>query len=247
MLLLGSLGAVTATDRDPDEPGLNEHSSIESVRALYDRWAGLYNWNPILDLVRPARKRTVANMGLAPGDTVVDMGTGTGANLPYLRAAVGAEGEIIGIDISPRMLQRARTLAQAEGWSNVTLVEGDIRDPPLDRSVDGILSAFVVVMYADPGQLVETWASYLDDGAMANLYAGPSTRPSAPVVNRLLNLYLRAFEEGWDTATDDSSPLDVLATRGELVREAMTAHTDRVEHDELVFGLAQLDVGRVEP
>lgn len=237
---------MTATDRDRDEPGLSEHSSIESVRALYDRWAGLYNWNPILDLVRPARKRAVARMALSPGDTVVDMGTGTGANLPHLRDAVGPDGEVIGIDISPRMLQRARTLADAEGWTNVTLVEGDIRDPPLDRPVDGILSAFVVVMYADPGQLVETWARYLDDGAMANLYAGPSTRPSAPVLNGLLNLYLRAFEEGWDTANDGSSPLDVIASRGERAREAMAAHTDRVEHDDLVFGLAQLDVGRFE-
>lgn len=238
---------MTDPAEDHGEPGLSAHSSIESVRALYDRWAGLYDWNPVLDLVRPARRRAVAKLALSPGDTVVDMGTGTGANLPFLREAVGPEGEVIGIDVSPRMLQRARSLAEAEGWSNVTLVEGDIRDPPLDRPVDGVLSAFVVVMYADPGQLVETWARYLDDGAMANLYAGPSSRPSAPVVNRLLNLYLRAFEEGWDTAAEGSSPLEILAARGRRVRDAMAAHADRVEHDDQVFGLAQLDVGWVEP
>lgn len=235
---------MTPTDRDRDEPGLSEHSSIASVRALYDRWARLYDWNPVLDLVRPARKRAVARMELDAGDTVVDMGTGTGANLPYLREAVGADGEVIGIDASPGMLDQARTLVEGEEWSNVHLVEGDIRDPPVDRPVDGILSTFVIVMYADPGPLIETWARFLDDGAMANLYAGRSARRSAPVVNRLLNLYLRLFEEGWTEASGGSSPLDVLATRGERVREAMAGQTSQVTHDELVFGLVQLDVGR---
>lgn len=237
---------MTPTDRNrTDAPGLSEHSSIDTVQNLYDRWAGLYDWNPVLDLVRPARRLAVAKMALSPGDTVVDMGTGTGANLAPLRDAVGREGEVIGIDLSPGMLGRARNLIEAEGWSNVTLIEGDIRDPPLDRPVDGVLSAFVVVMYSDPGRLVETWANYVDEGSMANLYAGRSTHPSAPVVNRLLNLYLRVFEEGWNTAPDGSRPLDVLAARGEQVRTAMAEHTDRVEHDTKAFGLAHLDVGHL--
>lgn len=226
-------------------PGLSAHSSVASVRALYDRWASLYDWNPVLALVRPARRHAVRAMELSPGDTVVDMGTGTGANLPHLRDAVGLEGTVIGIDVSPRMLRRARRRVEAEGWSNVALLEGDIRDPPIDRPVDGILSAFVVVMYADPGELIETWARYIDDGAMANLYAGRSTRPSAPVGNRLLNLYLRLFEEGWNTANEDVSPLDVLAERGERARAALRALVSEPRHEAKVFGLAQLDVGRV--
>lgn len=225
--------------------GLSGRSSVRAVRELYDRWASLYDWNPVLALVRPARRRTVERMALSPGDTVVDMGTGTGANLPLLREAVGPDGSVVGVDISPKMLDRARARVDDAGWGNVTLVEGDIRDPPLAGPVDGILSTFVVVMYSDPDRLVETWAGYLDDGPLANLYAGPSSRPSAPIVNRLLNLYLRAFEEGWDRAVDSSSPLDFLAARGEQVRAGMAAYTHRVEHDELVFGLAHLDVGRV--
>lgn len=218
-----------------------------SVRALYDRWASVYDWNPVLALVRPARKRAVGAMGLEPGDTVVDMGTGTGANLPILRDAVGPDGRVIGLDVSPGMLDRARERVDRAGWENVTLVRGDIRDPPLDGPVDGVLSTFVVVMYADPGQLIETWASYLDGGAIANLYAGPSDRRYAPVVNPLLDCYLRLFEDAWDATTEGSGPLKLLATRGERARSAVEACAELVERDALLFGLVRLDVGWISP
>lgn len=226
--------------------GLDEGSSVAAVRELYDRWARLYDWNPVLHLVRPARRRAIERMDLEAGDTVVDMGTGTGANLAPLRDAVGPGGQVLGIDISPGMLDRARTRVEQHGWSNVTLIESDIRDPPLDGPVDGIFSAFVVVMYADPDRLVDGWSTYLESGVLANLYAGPSDRRYAPAANTLLSLYLRAFEEGWETANEGPRPLDVLAARGQRVRKALSKRAVGVEHDDFVFGLAQLDIGRFD-
>lgn len=227
-------------------PGLSARSSVRSVRQLYDRWAKLYDWNPVLALVSPARRRTIERMGLSPGDTVVDMGTGTGANLPYLREAVGPAGRVIGVDVSPEMLERARRRVDHGGWDNVDLIEADIRDPPIDGPVDGILSAFVVVMYSDPERLVETWASRLDGGVLANLYAGPSTRPYAPAVNALLWLYLRLFEEGWAPSDGGTGPLELLGRRGRRARDALDRSAARVAHDSFVFGLARADVGRFD-
>lgn len=226
--------------------GSGASAQLPAVRALYDSWARLYDWNPVLDLVRPARRRAVAAMGLEPGDTAVDMGTGTGANLPHLREAVGPDGHVLGLDISPGMLARARRRVRRAGWDNVTLVEGDVREPPLDGPVDGVLSAFVVVMYPDPDRLVDAWAPYLVDGTMANLYAGPSRRWYAPVPNALLGLYLRLFEEGWDTTGEGDRPLDVLASRGDRARRALQARASRATHEQLVLGLGQLDVGRFD-
>jgi SAM-dependent methyltransferase len=220
---------------------------VAAVRELYDRWARLYDWNPVLALVRPARRQTVERMTLSPGDTVVDMGTGTGANLPLLREAVGAEGSVIGVDVSPKMLERARVLVDDAVWENVQFLEGDIRDPPLDGPVDGILSTFVVVMYSDPARLVDTWTDFLDDGHLANLYAGPSEHRYAPVVNALLGLYLRLFEQGWDTMSDGSSPLDVLARRGRRARDALDRSTSSTRYDAYLFGLVRSDLGRFEP
>lgn len=227
------------------EPGLDAESSVRAVRRLYDRWARVYDWNPVLGLVRPARRAAVDAMGLSPGDTVVDMGTGTGANLAFLQAAVGPGGHVIGVDLSPRMLERARRRVARRGWRNVSLVEGDIRDPPIAGPVDGILSAFVVVMYSDPDRLISGWVDRLDPGTIANLYAGPSHRWYGPVVNGLLALYLAAFEEGWSLG-DDPGPLEIITARGGRGRQDLGDRADRFEADDLVFGLVRLDVGRFD-
>lgn len=218
---------------------------LDGVQATYNRWAGIYDWNPVLALVRPARRRAVEAMNLRAGDTVVDMGTGTGANLPLLRDAVGETGTVIGIDASPKMLHRARVRIAKLGWENVSVLQGDIRDPPIDGPVDGLCSAFVAVMYDDPRILLEPWADLVDSGAMATVYTGPSYRPYAPAVNALLRVYLRVFEAGWGV-DGERTPSEVLSHRGEQVRTTITDIADSPTHEEFAMGLVKLDVGRFE-
>jgi ubiquinone/menaquinone biosynthesis C-methylase UbiE len=64
---------------------------------------------------------------LEPGETVLDVPTGTGANLPLLIERIGSTGRIVAVDYSPGMLNRARAKVKKAGWSNVTLVEADAR------------------------------------------------------------------------------------------------------------------------
>jgi len=68
-----------------------------------------------------ARARWASRLGLRPGDKVLDVGTGTGRNLPFLRELVGPEGLVVGMDISRSMLYYAVRTARAEGWANVEL------------------------------------------------------------------------------------------------------------------------------
>lgn len=233
-------------DAGPDDEPPGRHAmagDLGAVRSLYDRWSRVYDWNPALALVRPARRRAVAALDLDEGDTAVDMGTGTGANLPLLRAAVGETGRVVGVDASPGMLERARGRVEAAGWENVAVVEGDVRRPPVDGPVDGVCSAFVAVMYEDPRTLFEPWTGLLEDGAMATLYAGPSERAFAPGPNALLRAYLRVFEAGWEVGRD-RTPVQVLARRGERVRAAMADLAPTATHESHVLGLVKLDVGR---
>lgn len=120
-----------------------EHPTRRSQRAnsrQYDRVARFYSTLEPLYLIFPvARRKAVAALDLGPGDTVLEIGAGTGRNFPYLVDAVGPGGKIIGVDASEGMLAEARKLVERRGWSNVELLHQDATKLGLDREVDGVL------------------------------------------------------------------------------------------------------------
>jgi demethylmenaquinone methyltransferase/2-methoxy-6-polyprenyl-1,4-benzoquinol methylase len=71
----------------------------------------------------PYRRRSVDRLGLRRGDTVLDVGCGTGLNFALIEQPIGPEGRLVGVDLCPEMLARARACSERHGWANVTLVE----------------------------------------------------------------------------------------------------------------------------
>jgi demethylmenaquinone methyltransferase/2-methoxy-6-polyprenyl-1,4-benzoquinol methylase len=120
-----------------------EHPTRRSQNAntgRYDRIARTYSTlEPLYLVFPPARRRAVIALGLNRGDTVLEMGAGTGRNFPYLVDAVGPNGKVIGVDASPGMLAEARKLIDREGWSNVELLQQDATQLEVAREVDGVL------------------------------------------------------------------------------------------------------------
>jgi ubiquinone/menaquinone biosynthesis C-methylase UbiE len=120
-----------------------EHPTRRSQSAnsrQYDRVARFYSTLEPLYLIFPlARRKAVAALGLKPGDTVLEIGAGTGRNFPYLVEAVGPSGTVIGVDASKGMLAEARKLIERRGWSNVQLLHQDATQLQVDRDVDGVL------------------------------------------------------------------------------------------------------------
>ena len=86
----------------------------------------------------PYRRRAVAALGLRPGETVLDVGCGTGLNFAALRAAVGPRGGLIGIEQCPEMLARAEERSRAAG-SGATLVEAPAEDARVPVRADAAL------------------------------------------------------------------------------------------------------------
>lgn len=83
--------------------------------------------------------------GLQPGETVLDLGSGGGLDCFLASEQVGADGRVIGVDMTPDMLDRARANAAAGGYGNVEFRLGEIEHLPVgDASVDVILSNCVV-------------------------------------------------------------------------------------------------------
>jgi arsenite methyltransferase len=87
---------------------------------------------------------------LAPGQTVLDLGCGAGTDLLIAAQMVGPEGRVIGVDMTPTMLDRVRDSAAAMGLTNVELHESLIESVPVpDASVDVVISNGVIDLVPD--------------------------------------------------------------------------------------------------
>ena len=77
-----------------------------------------------------------ATLPVRRGDTVLDVGCGTGLCLPLLQHKVGPTGAIVGIDASEQMLELAAARIAEHGWDNVRLIAAPVADAPIDVVAD---------------------------------------------------------------------------------------------------------------
>ncbi|MFD9904566.1 class I SAM-dependent methyltransferase [Streptomyces sp. NPDC059063] len=96
----------------------------------------------------PAYAAAVAEIGLRPGDRVLDAGCGTGRALPALRGAVGPMGCVLGADLTPAMLEAAM---QAGRHAHGQLLLTDVAQLPLRaESLDAVFGAGLISHLPDP-------------------------------------------------------------------------------------------------
>ncbi len=82
---------------------------------------------------------------LQPGETVLDLGSGAGFDAFLAARAVGDQGKVIGVDMTPEMVDKARANAQKGGYANVEFCHGQIESLPVDDdSIDVIISNCVI-------------------------------------------------------------------------------------------------------
>ncbi len=87
---------------------------------------------------------------LEPGETVVDLGCGAGFDTILAAQMVGSEGQVIGVDMTPAMLQKARRNAELLGLGNVDLREGYLEELPIaDATADVVISNGVINLCPD--------------------------------------------------------------------------------------------------
>jgi SAM-dependent methyltransferase len=85
-----------------------------------------------------------------PGDTILDIGCGTGSSTIKL-ARLAPAGSVLGVDLSSKMLEHARTVAEKEGLTNVTFEQADAQVHPFpEGTFDVAVSEFGAMFFADP-------------------------------------------------------------------------------------------------
>jgi demethylmenaquinone methyltransferase/2-methoxy-6-polyprenyl-1,4-benzoquinol methylase len=102
----------------------------------YRRGAATYDES---NRFRRLRSHIVARLELRPGDAVLDVACGTGLNFPLIQAAIGPQGRLIGIDLSPDMLAVAGERVSVAAWHNVTLINAAVEDARIPEEVDAVL------------------------------------------------------------------------------------------------------------
>ncbi len=96
----------------------------------------------------------IALASLQEGETVLDLGSGAGFDCFLAAGRVGPTGKVIGVDMTPGMVERARENARKDGVDNVEFRLGDIEHLPVgDGSVDVVISNCVINLAPDKGRV----------------------------------------------------------------------------------------------
>lgn len=210
--------------------------SKQEIANLYRRRAKRYDFTAQLYYLAGFREwayrtKAVEALALKRGDTVVELGCGTGLNFGLLESRIGPQGRIIGVDLTDSMLAGAKERSRRNGWSNVELVQSDAASFEFPRKLNGIISTFALTLVPEYEKVIHAGAEALaSDGRFVILdFKLPWNWLSllAPVIV----LALRPFGGTLDAA-------------GRHPWGALQKHFDSVSMTELYGGIAYIAVGR---
>jgi ubiquinone/menaquinone biosynthesis C-methylase UbiE len=153
-----------------------------AVARRYDRLAKFIPlFDRLLFLPPHLRRCAVEHLRLCAGERVLEIGCGTGIGLAYLSDAVGPNGRVYGVDISPGMLQRAQVRCASGHRRNVALYQCDALDFVAPEPLDAVLFCLSYnTMPHHRAVLRRAWSSLRPGGRLvimdARLPSGPSAK-----------------------------------------------------------------------
>lgn len=121
----------------------------EYTRTTWNESAGRYPG--VMGRLAPFRAALVEDLRARPGETVLDLGTGPGEPALTIGTQVAPSGRVVGIDLSERMVEIARSTARDRGVRNVEFRVMDSSQLQLDDvGFDGVVSSFGFQIFTDP-------------------------------------------------------------------------------------------------
>lgn len=176
------------------------------------------------------QRAAIARLDVPVGGVVVDVACGTGLTFEGLLTRVGAGGRVVGIELSPDMLARARERVERRGWENVVLIEAAVEEARLEVPADAALFSFTHDVLQSPAAVTNV-VSLLRPGAGVAACGGKLAGRWQPLTNAVVRRMARPY-------------MTTLRGLDRPWRE-LERHTDGMESRAYALGGAYVAWGRI--
>lgn len=178
-------------DSDPSRkgsttPNSREYQShLQRSRTIWDWWSSHYTLSE--SDFEPMRETALDHLALSPGDRVLEIGCGPGVNFERIVTDIGAAGELIAVDASSKMLEKAQRRIRENEWNNVELIHADAARLPTTIEFDAAVATLSLSVMPDIARtLREIYTSLSNDNALVVFDIRPIPHGPLRVCNPLL-------------------------------------------------------------
>jgi demethylmenaquinone methyltransferase/2-methoxy-6-polyprenyl-1,4-benzoquinol methylase len=159
--------------------------SKQKVQTMYQSGAKHYDFTTILFRLIGLRMKAyrllaIKKLSLQRGNSVIELGCGTGLNFPFLMEQIGPEGRLIGVDLTPGMLDIARVRIERSGWKNVELIQSDVASYDIPDGVNGVFATGLFGYISEYDCVIKAASQSLVPGGHLSILDGkqPENLPS---------------------------------------------------------------------
>jgi SAM-dependent methyltransferase len=209
-----------------------------------------------LDRIPPEAIESFAGVGyhlglaaLAPGECVLDLGSGSGMDAFVAALGVGADGAVTGVDMTDEQLDKARRLAARDGFSAVRFEKGYIEKAPIESgSVDVVISNGVINLCADKASVFREVARVLKPGGRMAMSDIVTEKPLTEAIICDVNLWASCIG-GASQQDDYQGVIEAAGLRIEVRRDNPEYYfiSDSAQGATETFGVKSVSVLATRP
>ena len=158
-------------------------------------------------LFEPITRRFLTSAGIGEGMRVLDIGCGAGDVSLIAAELVGPDGEIVGVDMNPDILEIARMRVQQAGHENVEFLAGDVQSLDLGDPFDALVGRLVLMYLPDPVAVLKQLLNKVRPGGIVMFQEIDFTitrsyrHPDTPLTSQLSDWIVEVFERSGANAT----------------------------------------------